>query len=338
MSSQDFSPAPYPLYAENGVTGPYAAWARARTRERYWLYCLLFALTLLTTTIVGSAMQADFDRNLPFDVESSFATYLSFWRHPAGLLQGLPYSLTLLAILLAHELGHYLAAMYHRVDASLPYFMPSPLLGTFGAFIRVRSPIYSKRVLFDIGIAGPLAGFVFLLPALGVGLAFSKVIPGIAHQGSIHFGVPLLQWLMESAIFPGAQASDTYLHPVARAAWVGMFATAMNLLPVGQLDGGHILYSFFPRRHGTISKVLCIVMLIPGLVVIGRYLGFGFLPASGMWTGWSVWGLILLFLGRRHPVIHDPTHLTPGRRTLGLIALIIFILCFTFEPIAAGGL
>ncbi len=123
---------------------------QSRTRERYWLYGLLFALTLLTTTIVGAAMQVDFDRNLPFDVESSFALYLSFWRHPAALLQGLPYSTTLVGRPLAHEFGHYLAAMYHRVDASLPYFMPSPLLGTFGAFIRVRSPIYSKRVLFDI--------------------------------------------------------------------------------------------------------------------------------------------------------------------------------------------
>src|SRR5262245_51819442 len=113
-----------------------------RSRERYWLYGLLFGLTLLTTTIVGTAMQADFDRNLPFDVEGSFNLYFTFWRHPAALLRGLPFSLTLMAILLAHEFGHYLAALYHRVDASLPYFMPSPLLGTFGAFIRVRSPIY----------------------------------------------------------------------------------------------------------------------------------------------------------------------------------------------------
>ena len=128
---------------------PYAL-PQMRTRERYWLYGLLFTLTLVTTTIVGTAMQSDFDRNLPFNVEGSLALYLSFWRHPAALLQGLPFSLTLLTILLAHEFGHYLAAMYHRVDASLPYFMPSPLLGTFGAFIRVRSPIFSKRVLFDI--------------------------------------------------------------------------------------------------------------------------------------------------------------------------------------------
>ena len=322
MSSQDFSPAPYPFYAESGNGEPLAL-PSPRTRERYWLYALLFALTLLTTTIVGTSMQADFNRNLPFDIENTFPLYLAFWRHPALLLQGLPFSLTLLTILLAHEFGHYLAALYHRVDASLPYFMPSPLLGTFGAFIRVRSPIYSKRVLFDIGISGPLAGFVFLLPALSVGLAFSKVIPNIANQGSLHFGVPLLLRLIEAAVFPGSAAADIYLHPIARAAWVGMFATAMNLLPIGQLDGGHVLYSFFPRLHKNVSKVLC-VLLLP--------LGWKF------WSGWILMGLLLLFLGRRHPVIDDPAELSVGRRQLGWIALLIFLLCFIYEPISTGGL
>src|SRR5689334_6401352 len=160
-------------------------------------------MTVVTATAVGTAMQIDFDRNLPFNIENSLPIYRDLWRHPADFLLGLPFSLTLLLILLAHEFGHYLAAVYHRVDASLPYFMPSPFLGTFGAFIRVRSPIYSKRALFDIGISGPLAGFVFLAPALAVGLAFSKIIPGIAHQGNVEFGVPGLQWLLQQAIFPG---------------------------------------------------------------------------------------------------------------------------------------
>ena len=173
MSSRDFSPAPYPFYAE-GSAGELRSDREIRTRERYWLYTLLFAVTLVTATVVGAAMQFDFNRNLPFDMDDSVRMFTWLWRHPANLLQGLPYSLTLLTILLAHEFGHYLAAMYHGVDASLPYFMPSPFLGTFGAFIRVRSPIYTKRILFDIGVAGPLAGFVFLLPALAVGLAFRK--------------------------------------------------------------------------------------------------------------------------------------------------------------------
>jgi membrane-associated protease RseP (regulator of RpoE activity) len=321
VSSPDYPTAPYPFYPENGAVEAYPLHA-AQPRERYWLYCLLFFLTLLTATITGAAMQADFDHNRPFDLENSFPLYVEMFRNPGILLHGLPFSLTLLAILLAHEFGHYLAALYHGVDASLPYFMPSPFLGTFGAFIRVRSPIYSKRVLFDIGISGPLAGFVFLLPALSIGLAFSKVIPNIAHQGTIHFGVPGLQWLLSHAIFPGVSSGSLYLHPIGRAAWVGMFATAMNLLPIGQLDGGHILYSFFPSRHGAVSKVVCVLLM----------------PLGKLWLGWLIWAIVLLWLGRRHPVIHDPSEMSPGRRTLGWIALAVFILCFTFEPISAGGL
>jgi len=321
VSSQDLPLASYPLYAEDG-NGEAVAAAEAPSRPRYWLHALLFTLTLATSTVVGAAMQHDFESNLPLDLERSFSLYAWFWRHPAGLLQGLPFSLTLLTILLAHEFGHYIAAAYHGVDASLPYFLPSPFMGTFGAFIRVRSPIYSKRALFDIGVSGPLAGFVFLLPALAAGLAFSKVIPGIEQQGSLHFGVPGLEWLLERLIFPGVASSDIYLHPVARAAWVGMFATALNLLPIGQLDGGHIVYSFFPRRHRTISTVLC-VLLVP----LGKF-----------WLGWLLWAVLLFWLGRGHPGIYDATDLGAGRRKLAWIALAVFILCFTFVPIGDGGL
>jgi Zn-dependent protease len=317
VSSREFSPAPYPFYAEPG--GDVRALRVPRTRERYWLYALLFALTLVTTTAVGAAMQFDFARNIPFDIDHSMELYALFWRNPAMLLSGLPFSLTLLTILLAHEFGHYFAAMYHGVDASLPYFMPSPFLGTFGAFIRVRSPIYSKRILFDIGASGPLAGFVFLLPALAIGIAFSKIIPGIGHQGDLRFGVPGMEWLLERAIFPGVPTADIYLHPIARAAWVGMFATAMNLLPIGQLDGGHILYSFFPRRHRLVSKVICLAML----------------PLGFFWLGWTFWGGALLVLGRWHPAIYDAADLGRGRRQLAWIALAVFLLCFTYAPIAA---
>ncbi len=321
MSSQDFSPAPFPDYPETGTSESYSLSA-PRTQERYWLYSLLFALTVISTCVVGAAMQIDFDHGVPFDIEHSLDLWGYVWHHPAFLLHGLPFSLTLLLILLAHEFGHYVAAVFHQVDASLPYFMPSPFLGTFGAFIRVRSPIYSKRALFDIGIAGPLAGFVFLVPALAVGIAFSKVIPGIAHQGSLQFGIPGLQQLLAQAIFPGVAMSDIYLHPVARAAGVGMFATAMNLLPIGQLDGGHILYSFFPQRHKMVSRAICVLML----------------PLGPLWWGWTVWGVVLLWLGRRHPSIYDSTVLSPGRRKLGWLALGVFLLCFTLVPFATRGL
>ena len=293
-----------------------------RTRERYWLYLLLFGFTLLTTCMVGAAMQFDFERNVPFDLEHSLELWGFFRAHPAALLQGLPYSLTLLLILLAHEFGHYGASVFHQVDSSLPYFLPSPVLGTFGAFIRIRSPIYSRKALFDIGVAGPLAGFVFLLPALAIGVAFSKVLPGIAHEGSHNFGVPVLEWLLERAIFPGVPSNDIYLHPVARAAWVGMFATAMNLLPIGQLDGGHILYSFFPTWHRTVSKTLCILMaaaglFLEGVVRLGGHPVVAGTPPSG---------------DLRFP----RTGRGPGK--LAWLALAIFLLCFTYQPFADGGL
>lgn len=320
MSPQDYPPAPSPVFAAAGV-GEWRPAEPEYPRERYWLYGLLFAATMVTATVVGAAMQYDFDRNLPFDLEHSFTLWSRIWRHPAALIDGLPYSVTLLAILMAHELGHYLAALYHRVNASLPYFMPSPFLGTFGAFIRVRSPIYSKRELFDIGIAGPIAGFVFLLPALAIGLALSKVIPGIETQSPLQFGAPGLEWLLAKAIFPGVPMANLCLHPVARAAWVGMFATCMNLLPIGQLDGGHILYAFFPNRHRTVSRWLCLALL----------------PMGWLWLGWLFWGGVLLWLGRRHPTILDASDLGRGRRQLGWIALAIFLLCFTFRPIGGPG-
>jgi len=320
VSSQEFSPAPYPLYADSG-TGDGYVWRVPRTRDRYWLHTLLFAVTLLTTTAAGAAMQIDFNRNLPFDVERAFMrTYPWLWHHPAGLLQGLPFSLTLLTILMAHEFGHYLAAMYHRVDASLPFFIPSPLLGTFGAFIKVRSPIYTKRALFDIGISGPIAGFIFLLPALSIGMAFSKVIPGIANQGTLIFGIPGLQRLMEWIVFPGTPAADIYLHPVARAAWVGIFTTALNLLPIGQLDGGHILYSFFPRRHRIASRVVAALLL----------------PLTYFWWVWALWAIGMLWLGKYHPVIVDASDMSPGRKKLGWLAVAIFLLCFMFAPVSNG--
>ena len=171
-------------------------------------------------------------------------------------------------------------------------------------------------------MAGPLAGFVFLLPALAIGVAFSKVLPGIAHRRQPHFRCAVLEWLLERAIFPGVPSADIYLHPVARAAWVGMFATAMNLLPIGQLDGGHILYSFFPARHRTVSKTLCFLML----------------PLGFFWKAWFFWAVLLWWLGRRHPAICDSSELGVDRAKLAWLALAIFLLCFTYQPFADGGL
>jgi membrane-associated protease RseP (regulator of RpoE activity) len=284
---------------------------------------LLFVLTLITTTGVGARLSLNFHNNRPaIDLAEDLAAYSQLFLDPRSWLEGLPFSLTLLFILLAHELGHYVACRYYRLDASLPYFLPSPtIIGTFGAFIRIRSPIYSRRVLFDVGIAGPIAGFVFLLPALSIGLAFSKVVPGIAERGDLMFGTPTLFRLLEHLIFPGVSPADISLHPVARAAWVGVFATALNLLPIGQLDGGHILYAFFGERHRLLSRIF-IAALIP--------MGFLYWP-------WFLWAAILFFFGLRHPVIYDPSELGPARKKLGWLALLVFLFCFMLAPVQTTG-
>jgi membrane-associated protease RseP (regulator of RpoE activity) len=321
VSSQGYHPDSAPPVPSNGTGHLWKGLLPRYPRPRYWLHLLLLALTALTTTAMGTRLVENFQANRPaFDLDRDLAAFAYIWRQPSALLMGLPFSLTLIAILLAHEFGHYLACRYYRVDASLPYFIPAPtFIGTFGAFIRIRSPIYTKQVLFDVGIAGPLAGFAVLLPALGIGLAYSKVLPGIGHRGDLVFGVPALVWLAEKVVFPGVTSADVYLHPVARAAWVGIFATALNLLPIGQLDGGHILYSFIGERHRTLSKVL-VATLIP-LGIFTRY-----------WP-WYVWAAVLLLVGLRHPVIFDATRLTPERRRLGYLALAIFALCFMVAPI-----
>jgi membrane-associated protease RseP (regulator of RpoE activity) len=292
-------------------------------RPRYWLHALLLLLTLLTTTVVGAGLAHSFVRNRPFNFDE-FSGYMRAWQNPAYLLEGLPFSLTLLTILLAHEMGHYLAARYYRVDVTLPFFIPAPtLIGTLGAFIRIRSAILSKRILFDIGIAGPLAGFAVLVWPLAIGMSLSKVIPGIGSRGELIFGTPLLIRLFELIIFPGVAAGDIYLHPIARAAWVGLLATALNLLPIGQLDGGHVLYAFLGERTRLLSRIFIGVLVLMGIFVA---------------YSWLFWAAILFLFGMRHPAIFDPNTVGRTRTWLAVAALIIFLLSFTFAPVRTAGL
>ena len=320
----DYNLLPEPAPAELSVPEesrwqPQMATVSRLRAERLWLHVLLLLLTLFTTTLVGTHMQYNFVHNLPFfQLEEGFDIFLLGLRHPELLWTGLPFSLTLLTILLAHELGHYLVCVYYGVDASLPYFLPAPtpFTGTLGAFIRIRSPIYTKKILFDVGIGGPLAGFVFVIPALAIGLAFSKILPGINHQGSVRLGVPSLLWLLQKTIFPGAPEADIYLHPVARAAWVGMFATALNLLPVGQLDGGHIVYALAGKRHRWVTQTFLVALL----------------PMGYFWNGWWFWAVLLFLFARKHPPVYDRSEIGTSRRRLGALALLVFLLCFTFAP------
>lgn len=291
-------------------------------RQKVWLHVLLLFVTLFTTTAVGSRLAYNFDQNLPaFQIDEDLEYFMRVWENPSLLAGGLPFSLTLLLILLAHEFGHFWTCVYYRIDASLPYFLPAPtLIGTFGAFIRIRSPIFSRCELFDVGIAGPIAGFVFLLPALGYGLAYSKVLPGIAEQGDLTFGTPPLLWLACQGVFPGVSLADIYLHPVARAAWVGLFATALNLLPIGQLDGGHILYAFAGRWHRRLSQVFALLLV----------------PLGYFWWGWLLWAVFFFLTGMRRPPIVDDTPVDGGRRHLGALAGLLFALSFTPIPVQAG--
>ena len=287
---------------------------------RLTFHLSLLATTLLTTTIVGVVFAEGFQAGKPILLDQYLSVFSLIAARPTALLEGLPFSLTLMTILLAHELGHYITCLRYGIDASMPYFLPFPSpIGTLGAFIRIRSPIYTRRALFDVGVAGPLAGFALVLPALALGIALSKVIPGVAQEGDLVYGVPPIQWVLDRLILPGVAPQNIYLHPIGRAAWVGILATALNLLPIGQLDGGHILYSFVGDRHKLLSRIFLVALI----------------PMGIFWSHhWLVWaGILLLFGGLRHPVICDVTRLSPGRVKLGILALAIFLLTFEVTPV-----
>ncbi len=276
------------------------------------------AATLITTTLFGAGLVTSFRLGRALDIDFVWNAYKRLLHADPVVWIGLEFSLPLLLILLAHELGHYLECLHWRVDASWPYFLPSPtLFGTFGAFIRIRSPILSRCSLLDIGIAGPLAGFALLVPFLVVGVAWSHVMPAVAST-SFSFGSPLIVRLLEKLFFPHIPAANILLHPMAMAAWAGLLATAINLLPVGQLDGGHIVYAALgPRLHRIVSTAFV------GLLAI---LGFWY------WTWWA-WAVVLFFFGRRHPLVYDVSDLPPSRWKLIALALVIFVLSFSVVPV-----
>jgi len=286
-------------------------------RERYWLHALLLVLTLLTTTWTGAMHWVSFQMDF-----GNVAPRVSL---VALALHGLWYGLTIMAILGAHELGHYLACRYYGISASLPYFLPVPfpLTGTAGAFIRIRQPITTKPALFDIGIAGPLAGFAIAVPALFLGLALSRVVDLPPVFSGAELGEPLLfkaaAWLVWGPV-PDHQSIN--LHPMAFAAWFGLLATALNLFPIGQFDGGHIAYAALGRRAFLVS-----------LVTLGAAVGLSFYSSS--WIVWTAVAVGLLFLfGWRHPRTWDEdVPLDRRRLLLAVVAAVVFVLCFTPAPL-----
>jgi len=300
-------------------------------KRRYWLHILLFVATLLSTLCVGARLQYDFINNLP---PLSDDTYFQPWSWALvdwhRIVMGIPFSLCLLGILTAHEMGHYVLCVRRKVFATWPFFIPAPtLIGTLGAFIRIRSPIRSRRDLFDIGIAGPIAGFVVAVPVLFFSLLLCKPLTAQTANAQL-FGFPLIFKLgqMILAAF-GSQAaaahidaSQLYLHPTAVAAWVGMFATALNLIPGGQLDGGHIVFAIDPRAHRTAS-LLAIVVLLP--------------LAWYYWLGWLLWAIILRLTGR-HPQVPNFPALDLKRRLLAIFGLLMLVLTFSCNPLPGSGI
>ncbi|MGB2591621.1 MAG: site-2 protease family protein [Candidatus Acidiferrum sp.] len=286
------------------------------------LAILLFLLTLCTCLAAGAQFAIAYAHDQAVSLDDFLRAFTLFYKNPAGLVAGLPFAATLLIILLAHELGHFFACRHHHIHSSYPFFIPFPsIIGTFGAFILIRSPIRTTRALFDVGASGPLVGFVFAVPALIFGLLHAKIAPGIidpAHADVV-FGAPLLLRFLASVFHHGTPSSILLLHPVGRAAWVGLFATSLNLLPAGQLDGGHILRSVSARLH-RYSTLFLPFALLP--------LGYFF------WYGWYVWAVLLFGLRfLRIAPIYDPAPLDPPRRFAALLTLIVFFLCFMPAPL-----
>lgn len=313
----------FPLLVERRAIQP--------AKRPLWPALILFLLTVLSTLAVGAEFAISYaqDRE-PFSAyENPAAMMLLPFRHPELLMLGIPFSFTLMLILLAHELGHYFAGKAYGIDVSYPYFIPFPnFFGTLGAFIRIRSPITTRRALFDVGLAGPVVGFLIALPAMAYGVATSKVVPGAEDSAALVFGHPLLVRFFAAVFHPHADVSWVLLNPVARAAWVGFFVTALNLMPVWQLDGGHIMFSLASEWHRKLSILVALALL-----------GFA---AFESWSGadsfsiWYVWGglLLVLTLWFKHPPVFDRWQpLDAVRRVWAVVALLIFASCFTPWPV-----
>ncbi len=289
---------------------------RRKFQSRLWLHVLLLLATMVTTTAVGALHYLSFI--------SEFSPNPPPFRWDL-LFQGFWYSGTLIGILGAHEMGHYAFCRRYDVDATLPYFLPMPFLltGTLGAVIKIREAFPTRKVLFDIGVAGPIAGFVVLVPALFYGMTISTVVPAPTEGGVLFLGEPLLFRFAAHTVFGSVPDGFTLnMHPMVFAAWFGMLATALNLLPFGQLDGGHITYATLGRWSTPIS-----------ILTVAAAIGMTFISPS--WLVMTIMLLVMLFmLGPRHPrVIYEYESLGTGRNLIAVFALIMFILCFTPVPI-----
>jgi len=291
---------------------------------RQWVIAAgLFVATFFTTTTLGAvwSLWARLDVTVdvvPFLLPSVVA---QVWSRPEWLRLGLSFSLPLLFILLCHELGHYLTCRRYRISSTPPFFLPLPImLGSLGAFIRIRDPFPDRRQLFDVAVAGPIAGFVALLPFLIYGVAHSPPLPlASSPPGAVLVPGPNLALWLASRCLHGALPNGTMLnlHPFVLASWVGLLATSINLLPVSQLDGGHILYALAGEQHRRVARVVWVFLALGGFFSLG----------------WVLWALIVLLIGLGHPPVVDPNVLLDRKRkALAVVAFVIFVLSFLPSP------
>jgi membrane-associated protease RseP (regulator of RpoE activity) len=275
-------------------------------KQRIGINIILFIITM-ATTLLAWALQVG----------------VNPLANPEQIFKGIPFSFALMGILLAHELGHYLIAKKHGLNVTLPYFIPAPsFIGTFGAFIKIRSAVRDRRMLLDVGAAGPLVGVVVSIPFLVLGLWLSEVKMLQGQMGTNLGSSLFLSFLSWVIVGPVPEGYDIVLHPVGFAGWIGLLVTALNLLPIGQLDGGHVAYALLGEKQNKFSKFVFIAILGMGI--------FG-------WQGWLLWGLLLAIMGVRHPPLVDWwVPLDYKRKIIGWLAVVIFIL--TFIPVPFSGL
>ncbi len=283
----------------------------AERPERFAVPVVLFLATVLTTLLAGAYQEGG-----------------DPLRHPRDLMKGFPFSFTLMSILFVHEMGHYVTSKRYGVRTTLPYFIPGPwlpvgMIGTFGAFIRMRTPILRKNALLDIGAAGPIAGFVVALLATGIGLHSSKIVRMEQSGAFFRLGDPLIfsfltHWVGKNP----PEGYDIVLNPVAFAGWIGFFVTSLNLLPIGQLDGGHIAYALLGKYQRHVSVGMVFVLLALG---------------TWGWPGWYVWAILSVLLGVKHPpVLDEAAPLDFTHWFVGWVSLFLFILTFIPMPFQTG--
>jgi hypothetical protein len=322
---------------------PLPDWVPSTPKPRYWLHLLLLLATCFTTLTMGARMQYNFEHDRPalsFSDEpiadesgkpETVPFFPAVWArtHPLRLAGGLPFMATLMVFFLAHEMGHYLYCRRYGVYATLPFFIPmlTPI-GTMGAVILIRSRIRSRTALFDIGIAGPIAGFVVALAALIISLAWSKPVHAGIGVPDYDLGYPLIflvvhRLMVSVGIVNALPLNRTLLHPAAIAAWVGMLATSLNLLPGGQLDGGHIIFSIAPQAHKLISRLTILALLF-----MSYYL----------WTGWFLWAILLWLSSFRHPHVAEWPRVSGARLWLAGFALLMLAITLTPSPLGHSSL